>query len=335
MGVGMRRLGAGAALCAIVLAGSSASAQDAADKDLKIAAVLKTLANPYWQTTKDGIEAEAKAIGATVTVQAAADESAIDQQTDMLQTMVGQGYNCFIVAPITKSNLIQPLVVASKANAPIVAGDAFDEAALQAAGVKLATYVTVRHIDAGKAVAEDVSKRLGGAGKVALIGGLPGHPASVGRLDGFRSAARKLEIVQEEAADWDREKALNAADAILRAHPDLKAFYAANDGMALGVQQAVNNAGLTGKVLLYGTDAIDDALTSIQAGQLTGTAAQFPFLMGQLEVQACVAARKGAKLDAVTVAPQTLITSENVVDAKKAAPHPWFSYASPFGTKPN
>jgi len=120
--------------------------------------------------------------------------------------------------------------------------------------------------------------------------------------------------VQEEAADWDREKALNAADAILRAHPDLKAFYAANDGMALGVQQAVNNAGLTGKVLVYGTDAIDDALTSIQAGQMTGTAAQFPFLMGQLEVQACVAAHRGAKMESVTVAPQVLITVDNVAD---------------------
>jgi len=68
---------------------------------------------------------------------------------------------------------------------------------------------------------------------------------------------------------------------------------------------------------------------------MTGTAAQFPFLMGQLEVQACVAARKGATLDPVTVAPQTLITADNVADAKKAAPHPWFSYASPFGMKAN
>jgi ABC-type sugar transport system substrate-binding protein len=318
---------------AMLIVSTAAFAEDSSGKGLKIAAVLKTLANPYWQTTKDGIEAEGKAVGATVTVQAAADESAIDQQTDMLQTLIGQGFDCYIVSPITKSNLVQPLVAASKAKAAIVAGDAFDEAALKAAGVDLATYVTVRHVDAGRAVAEDMAKRLGGSGKVALIGGLPGHPASVGRLDGFRSGAGKLEIVQEEAADWDREKALNAADAILRAHPDLKGFYAANDGMALGVQQAVNNAGLTGKVLVYGTDAIDDALTSIQAGQLTGTAAQFPFLMGQLEVQACIAAHNGAKLEAVTVAPQVLITAANVADAKKAAPHPWFEYKSPFATK--
>ena len=188
-----RLLLAGISAGAMLIVSTAAFAEDSSGKGLKIAAVLKTLANPYWQTTKDGIEAEGKAIGATVTVQAAADESAIDQQTDMLQTLIGQGFDCYIVSPITKSNLVQPLVAASKAKAAVVAGDAFDEAALKAAGVDLATYVTVRHVDAGRAVAEDMAKRLGGSGKVALIGGLPGHPASVGRLDGFRSGAGKHE----------------------------------------------------------------------------------------------------------------------------------------------
>ncbi len=318
---------AGTVLAALVAAPSAA--QDLPGKDLKIAVVLKTLANPYWAATQQGIEAKAKEIGAVVTVQAGTDESSIDEQTNIVQAMVGQDYNCFIVAPISNSNLIQPLVTAAQKNIPIVAGDAFDEAALQAAGVKLTTYVTVRHTDAGKAVAEDMVKRFDGSGKVALIGGLAAHPASIQRLEGFRSGAAGLEIVQEQAADWDREKALNAADAILRAHPDLKGFYAANDGMALGVQQAVNNAGLTGKVLVFGTDAIDDALNSIEASQLTGTAAQFPFLMGGLEVEACLAASQGATVDPLTAAPQALITSENVAAAKASAPQPFFEYESP------
>ena len=129
--------------------------------------------------------------------------------------MVGQDYNCFILSPISSSNLIQPMVTAAAKNIPFVAGDAFDEAALKAAGVKLATYVTVRHTDAGKAVAEDMVKRLGGTGKVALIGGLAAHPASIARLQGFRDAARGLTIVRK-IAPLGPEKALNAADAVLR-----------------------------------------------------------------------------------------------------------------------
>ncbi len=54
------------------------------------------------------------------------------------------------------------------------------------------------------------------------------------------------------------------------------------------------------------------------AGQLTGTAAQFPFLMGQRsKVEACLAALAGRAIDPLTVAPQALITSENVVDGQR------------------
>ena len=161
--VSMQSLLAGSIL-SLVLVGQPWAA-DLPGKNLKIAVVLKTLANPYWLATQQGIEAKAKEIGATVTVQAGTDESAIDEQTNMVQTMVGQDFNCFIVAPISNSNLIQPLVTAAKKNIPIVAGDAFDNDALAAAGVKLTTYVTVRHTDAGKAVAEEmVTPRRDGKG---------------------------------------------------------------------------------------------------------------------------------------------------------------------------
>lgn len=306
----------------------TAHAKDAAD--ISIGVLLKTLANQHWQAEQKGIEDEAAALGVKVTVQAGTDESAIDEQTTMLQTMTGQNYDCLIVAPISTTNLIQPLVGPSNKGIPIVANDQFDMDALKAAGVKLTTFITVRNQDAGRAVAEDMSKRLGGSGKVAFIGGLSGNPSSNDRHDGFVEGSKGLTIVQEQTADWDREKALNATDAILRANPDVGGIYAANDTMALGVQQAVENAGLGGKVLVYGTDAIADAVASVEAGKLTGTAAQFPYLMGQMSVQACVAKIKGAKIEPVTPAPMALITKEDVADAKTAAPKPWFEFKSPF-----
>ena len=64
--------------------------------EVKIAAVLKTLANPYWVAMADGIEARAAELGVAVEVQAATDESAIDEQTTILQTMSGQDYTCLL-----------------------------------------------------------------------------------------------------------------------------------------------------------------------------------------------------------------------------------------------
>ena len=75
----------------VVVAGPS-YAQQVEGKDLKIGAVLKTLANPYWLTTQQGIEAKAKELGAKVTVQAGTDESSIDEQTNILQSDSAHGH---------------------------------------------------------------------------------------------------------------------------------------------------------------------------------------------------------------------------------------------------
>ena len=73
-----------AAMTATMSTAGVAGAQE--DGEVKIGAVLKTLANPYWVAMKDGIEARAAELGVDVTVQAATDESAIDEQTEILQT---------------------------------------------------------------------------------------------------------------------------------------------------------------------------------------------------------------------------------------------------------
>ena len=318
-----------AVMTATVGSAGIVSAQDT-DGEVKIAAVLKTLANPYWIAMKDGIEARAAELGVEVTVQAATDESAIDEQTKILQTMSGQDFTCFLVAPITGTNLIQPLVAVSEAGLPIVNVDApFDTEALEASGVDLVTYIASRNEVAGQVAAEEMIAQLGGSSEIALVQGLSGDGSSIARIDGFKGAAGDLAIVAEEAADWDREKALNVADAIMQANPDVKGFYAANDGMALGIQQAVNNAGMTGQILVYGTDGVQDALDSIAAGQLAGTASQYPYAIGAMGVESCVAIAQGATVPEFIESPIALITAENLEAALEAAPAPFFEYDNP------
>jgi ABC-type sugar transport system substrate-binding protein len=300
-------------------------------KDLNVAVVLKTFANPYWVAMKNGVTAEAQKLGAKVTIQAATSESAIAEQTSILQTMSGQSYNCFIVAPITGTNLVQPLVTVVKNNVPIINLDApFDSSALAAANVKLTTYVASNNVTAGGLAGAKMSALLGGSGNVAVVGGLPGDSSSNARTTGFKQRATGLTVVQEVNADWDRVKALNAADTILRAHPELKGFYAANDGMGLGIQQAVDNAGKTGKVFVMGTDGDTDALASIAANKYTATVSQYPYAMGVMGVEACLAKLQGKSVPEKVDSPVALIDKDNLAQAQAAAPAPFTPYTDPF-----
>jgi len=137
-------------------------------------------------------------------------------------------------------------------------------------------------------------------------------------------------VVTEVAADWDREKAFTAADDIIRANPDLGGFFAANDIMALGIERAVLSAGKGGQIQVIGLDGIVDALKSIEAGQLTATVSQYPFVVGAMGLEACVAAAEGHTLPANVGAPVQLITKDNASTAIKNFPRPAGAYPDPF-----
>ena len=124
-----------------------------------------------------------------------------------------------------------------------------------------------------------------------MIGGISGDATSNARVEGFTSGAKgRFEATKTVPGDWDRAKALNAAEDLMRANPDIKGFFAANDHMALGIAQAVKNAGKTGQIAVVGVDGIEDALTAVKSGAMSATVSQYPYTIGQLGVEACLAA---------------------------------------------
>ena len=79
--------------------------------------------------------------------------------------------------------------------------------------------------------------------------------------------------------------ALNVTSNILRQHPDLVGIYANNDGMALGVVEAVKKAGKLKEVAIVGTDGIREAKRSIADSEMRATVAEFPYEEGKLGVE--------------------------------------------------
>lgn len=333
----MYRKGTLAAAAALTLLATSCSqAGDSAGggSDTKMAVVLKTLSSQFWGTVEDGVYAGGKDRGVNVTVQAAPDEAGIGEQADIVQSVGAQGHDCLTVAPITGTNLIQALAGVQGDRPLINVGSAVDADAASAGGVKLTTFITSDDEHAGEMAAEYIVGQLGEGGTVALVSGLEGDRGSVLRMDGFKSTAesRGLDVIQEVAADWDREKAFTAATDILQRTPDVQAFYAANDVMALGIQQAVENAGADDDIIVVGTDGNLDAVKSVDAGHLTATVSQYPYVMGEWAVDACLAALNGADLPTQVNAPLALIETRTSKEALDQYPLPFVDYDNPFET---
>jgi ABC-type sugar transport system substrate-binding protein len=263
-------------------------------------------------------------------VQAAANITDTSGQADRLNAMAQQGYDCYVVNPISGTNLVQGLAQIAAEGTPVVNIDSPVEAdAASKAGLELSTYIGTDNVEAGKLGGEAMVEALGGNGTVALVGGISGDVTSGARLDGFEQAAGDLEIIQTVSADWDRQIAQTRATDILSANPDLAGFFSANDDMALGIARAVANAGRTGEVAIIGVDGIEDALRAVESGDITATVAQYPYAIGQMGVQACEKAAAGEELPESVTAPVAVVTEANAPDALEAFPAPFEEFDNP------
>jgi ribose transport system substrate-binding protein len=176
-----------------------------------------------------------------------------------------------------------------------------------------------------------MAKLLPSGGKVAIIGGIAGDVTSGARIEGFQKGIGSgITVVQTVAANWERQEALTQATNLLRAHPDLKGFFSANDDMGLGIARAIANSGKTGKVEVISVDGVKDALAAVKAGTLSATVAQYPYAIGLMGVEACQAAAKGKSLPANVKAPVELITKDNATKALAVTPKPVAAYDDPF-----
>ncbi len=253
-------------------ASESGSTTQKEDGEVKVAIVLKTLADPFWVAMADGIKDDASKKGIHCDIFAVQSEADIAGQLKKLEDVVNSGkYDGIGVAPITATNCISGVVAANKKGIPVVNIDAkFDEKALKDAGGYIIGFATSDNHKVGKMAGEYLVNTLPEGGKVAIIEGRAGDLSSELRCGGFTEALKGTGFVisDSQPADWDRQKALNVATNIIAKTPDLKAFYIANNTMALGVLQAIKNTGKLGEIICIGTDASDETRMAIKAGEM-------------------------------------------------------------------
>ncbi|CEP68612.1 Periplasmic binding protein-like I [Moorella glycerini] len=255
-----------------------------ASQKYKIAALLITLANPFWVTVKEGYEDAAREYGVTVDVMSAPKEDDVNSQLETLKTIVSKDYNAIAISAITPFNLVPGVAAATKKGIPVVAvGTSVDQEAATRAGARVQAFITSNFEDQGKLGAEYIIKKIG-AGKVAIIEGLPGAAQSEARKTGAKKAFegnKDITLVAIQPGNWDRQKAYNIAANLIQAHPDLKGIFCANDVMALGAVEALKAAGKKDQVTVVGVDFIDDARKSIAKGELDASVAMSPYLFGK------------------------------------------------------
>jgi ABC-type sugar transport system substrate-binding protein len=304
-------------------------------KNVRLAAVIKGLDNPFFVTMREGLVTTARLHRAPLRVAASAGLHDTAGQASELESLAADDADCYVVNPINQTNLIRALGHVPE-SAPIVNIDSLvGKKAAKAVGVDVTTYIGTDNVAGGRVAADAMAALVDRRAKVAVIEGIPGDASSGARSEGFTEGARgRFDVVETVAADFERGRARLAARELLRADRDIAGFFAVNDLMALGVADAVDAAGRRDEVTVVGFDGIRQALAAVQLGALSATVAQYPYAIGQLGVEACIAAVRGKSVPPNVDAPVHVITKENVARARAAFPQPVEQFESPFATRP-
>ena len=270
----------------------------------RIALVCKTLNSPFFLDMKRGAEAEAKALGANLVVQAPERELDVEKQMQIVENLIQTRVQALCLTPSGSRELVPVIAKANQAGIPVIIVDTrLDEATLKAEGAQTLTFIGSDNYDGGRLAGQHIARIFeGSSAKVALLEGIPGHETADSRLRGFRDAVSgvaHVQIVASQTANAERDQGFNVTQNLLQAHRDLNAIFAGNDLMALGALEAVAAAGRTDQVKIIGFDAIDEARKEIAAGRMEASVAQNPAEMGRLAVRHALEAIGGTDAPAL------------------------------------
>ena len=291
-----RRLAAAVALLPALFFGCRRS-QPAQDARPRVALVLKTLNSPFFIDMQKGAVEAAQRVNLDLVVQAAEREVDVEKQMQIIENLVQTGVKALLVTPSGSREIVPAIAKANAAGIPVVVLDTrVDPAAAREANLKIASFVGSDNYEGGKLAGQHLLAATGGKATVAVLEGIPGHETGDSRLRGFREAvagAPGVRIVASQPANWERDLGFNVFQNMMQAHPQIDAVFACNDMMALGAVEAIAAAGKTGKIRVFGFDAVDDARKAIEAGSMVGSVAQFPAEMGRLAVETAAHLLKG------------------------------------------
>lgn len=327
----MKTLALFTGLLLTLIPAGSASAQSAT-KQHKIGALTKSLANPYFLRMKQGYEYAQKKLGVEVVFGSTPTEGANQtsgqplvpadvEQLKILQSWLAEGsLEGLVVTPFRPASLNSALTLASRKNLPIINIDELiPEGVAKADGIQILARIASNNIEVGKLDAQLVLNSVPKGSDVAVIEGDPTTTSSMDRVKGFTDAAKGggLNIVASRPANWDRKTAHELAAKTLADDPNLKAIFVASDDMALGVVDAVQAGGATGKVFVVSVDATPDALEAVKQGLLAGTVAQYPDAMAYLAIETMLKKLNGEAAPEKVNSPVKLITKDNLSEAGK------------------
>lgn len=265
---------------------------------------MKTLTNPFFIDMEKGARQAENEFGINLIVKTGAKETSIEQQIAIVEDAITTKVDAIVIAPGSSIELIPVLKKAQDAKIPIVNIDnRLDPVLSKNLGLINVPFISIDNKNAGYLEAKYLSNKITKPTKTVIIEGIRGADNAEQRKEGALKAFsenKNIILVASETANWNIDEGYSTAKRLFTATPDIGAVFCANDMMALGVIEYLDES-KTKDILLSGFDDLPQVKTAILKGKMNVTIDQQASLQGYSGVKQAVDLINGKK-------PSNLIT---------------------------
>ncbi|WP_149140064.1 sugar ABC transporter substrate-binding protein [Gemmobacter caeruleus] len=278
----------------------------------------------FLTVLRNGMIEQGKTLGVELQVEDAQNDVA--KQLDQINNFIASGVSAIIVNPVDTSATQAMSDAAAAAGVPLVY--------VNREPVNVDTlpdnqaFVASNEMDSGTLQTKEVCRLFKEAGKAeaniyVIMGELSNQAAVMRTKDihdviGGADCGVKVNIIDEQTSNWARDQAQNLMTNWLSTGAAFDGVIANNDESAIGAIQAMKASGTDmASVVVAGIDATQDALASMQAGDLDVTVFQDAAGQGAGALDAAIKLAKGEAVDQKVYIPFQLVTPANIGDFLK------------------
>ena len=297
----MRHLIAAVVAGAMTLFVGSAKAAD----EMTIAVFTKNSTNPAYEAFRIAADRIARSTGARVLHFVPKQPDNVDEQKAMVEQVLKDRPDAVIFIPVDDVAMVDSVRKLNDAKIPVVLVS-------NPLPGSFVTYVGADDFEIGYREARYLFDTLGGKGKIVVIEGTPAAPTNRERVRGYQRAFAEfpgIEVLGSGIGNYQQPDAKHVMEKFLGEHPQIDAVLSANDGMALGVLEALKEAKRTSVVI--GINGILPAVKQIETGAILASVDFNMFKIGCVATRAAVRHLKREPLPEKVILPAEIIDKTN------------------------
>ncbi|UUW72422.1 substrate-binding domain-containing protein [Pseudomonas oryzihabitans] len=289
----------------------AATCVNVAQASAPLIGVLTSKRDNFRTALINNVEERARTLDADLFLENASSDSAL--QLRQYRNLIAARVDAVIVNLIDDSNTQEMLSLAMSSKVPLVFINYRPNVSPLPA---YAGFVGSDEVEAATMQMEELARRAGYKGKVAILMGESHHPATKLRTESVEKVVANypdMQVVVKASANWQRSEATNLVMQWVNKGVAFDIVAANNDEMAIGAIRGLEKAGKPlAQYLVGGIDGTPDGLQEMRAGKLAVSVLQDAKGQGEGAVDMALRLANGSTSNTLTQVPFQLITPDNL-----------------------